>query len=96
MYFRLLISKCKPQLRRAVPGSNVFFPEFFALGGIHLLLAVSYFLQFPALADENFMVCWAVLPRGRNFSHKPSRFLIKNYYWYNYLLVYLIFFYHFG
>jgi hypothetical protein len=38
MYFRLLISKCNPQLKQAVPGSSVFFPGFFALGGIHFSL----------------------------------------------------------
>jgi hypothetical protein len=70
-----------------VPGSKVFFPGFFAVGGIHFALGGVLF--FP-LADENSM------PRGWIFSHKPSRFLFKNYYWYNYLLVYLIFFYHFG
>jgi hypothetical protein len=68
-------------LSRAVPGSKVFFPGFFAMGGIHFALGGVLF--FP-LADENSMACWAVLPRGRIFSHKQSRFLFKNYYWYNY------------
>jgi hypothetical protein len=55
MHFWLLISKCKPELRQAVPGSNVFFPGFFALGGIHFALWRCLIL--PALADENSMAC---------------------------------------
>jgi hypothetical protein len=54
MYFRLLISKCTSHLRRAVPGSKVFFPGFFALGEIHFALGGVLF--FP-LADKNSMAC---------------------------------------
>jgi hypothetical protein len=32
-------------MRRAVPGSKVYFPEFFALGGIDFALGGVFFLQ---------------------------------------------------
>jgi hypothetical protein len=54
MYFRLLISKCTSHLSRAVPGSKVFFPGFFALGDIHFALGG---VLFSPLADENSMAC---------------------------------------
>jgi hypothetical protein len=38
--------KVQPQLRRAVPGSKVYFPEFFALGGIHFALGGVLFSPF--------------------------------------------------
>jgi hypothetical protein len=57
MYFRLLIPKYTTHLSRAVPGSKVFFLGFLLWAASILLLAVSYFLQLSALADENSMAC---------------------------------------
>jgi hypothetical protein len=54
MYFRLLFAKCTLQLSRAVPGSKVFFPVFFAVGSIHFALGG---VLFSLLADENSLAC---------------------------------------
>jgi hypothetical protein len=56
-YFRLLIWKCTPQLRRHLLMSKVLLRNSFALGGAYFAHGGVFFLQLHGLANENSTAC---------------------------------------